>query len=58
VLLIGNGNTSDSSPAIDTEGHGTLISGGLRLARHRPILGYGSASFSKQFAEAEHVKAG
>ena len=32
--------------------------GGLELAQQRPLYGYGSASFSKEFAAAEDVKAG
>jgi O-antigen ligase len=39
-----------------TEGRSTLTSGGLDLARERPLAGYGSASFSKAFSEAEDVK--
>jgi O-antigen ligase len=30
----------------------------LKLAKHRPLYGYGSASFSKEFARAEHVNPG
>jgi putative inorganic carbon (HCO3(-)) transporter len=52
------GQSSDNSTTVDTEGHGTLVSGGLKLARHRPLYGYGSASFSKEFARSEQVKAG
>jgi O-antigen ligase len=48
---------SDSS-SIDTEGHGTLVEGGLKLAKHRPLYGYGSASFSKEFAREEQVPPG
>ncbi len=62
VALIGGGllvrHASNDSNSINTEGHGTLVSGGLKLARHRPIFGYGSASFSKEFAREEHVPSG
>jgi putative inorganic carbon (HCO3(-)) transporter len=51
-------SSSNESNTIDTEGHGTLVSGGLKLARHRPLYGYGSASFSKEFARAENVPPG
>jgi putative inorganic carbon (HCO3(-)) transporter len=51
-------NTSSDSGSINTEGHGTLVSGGLKLARHRPLYGYGSASFSKEFAREENVPPG
>lgn len=51
-------SSSNSSTTIDTEGHGTLVSGGLKLARHRPLYGYGSASFSKEFAREENVRPG
>jgi putative inorganic carbon (hco3(-)) transporter len=62
VALVGAGlvirSSSSNSTSIDTEGHGTLVSGGLKLARHRPLYGYGSASFSKEFAREEHVAPG
>jgi O-antigen ligase len=62
VVLVGGGlvirSASNDSTSIDTEGHGTLVSGGLKLARHRPLYGYGSASFSKEFAREEHVPPG
>jgi putative inorganic carbon (hco3(-)) transporter len=62
LVLVGAGllvrSSSSSSTTIDTEGHGTLVSGGLKLARHRPLYGYGSASFSKEFAREEHVPPG
>ncbi|HEY6636543.1 MAG TPA: O-antigen ligase family protein [Solirubrobacterales bacterium] len=50
--------SSSDSTSINTEGHGTLVSGGLKLARHRPFYGYGSASFSKEFAREENVPPG
>ncbi len=56
VLTIGGG--SGESTRTVTEGHSSLVSGGVKLARHRPLYGYGSASFSKAFAEAENVRAG
>ena len=62
ALAIGAGlairSSSNDSNSINTEGHGTLVSGGLKLARHRPLYGYGSASFSKEFAREENVPAG
>jgi O-antigen ligase len=51
-------SSSNDSGSINTEGHGTLVSGGLKLARHRPLYGYGSASFSKEFAREENVPPG
>jgi O-antigen ligase len=51
-------SSSSDSGEINTEGHGTLVSGGLKLARHRPLYGYGSASFSKEFAREENVPPG
>ena len=51
-------SSSSESSSINTEGHGTLVSGGLKLARHRPLYGYGSASFSKEFAREENVPPG
>jgi putative inorganic carbon (HCO3(-)) transporter len=56
VLFIGGGS-SESTRTV-TEGHSSLVSGGLKLARQRPVWGYGSASFSKAFARSEHVRAG
>jgi O-antigen ligase len=62
VVLAGAGlvvrDSSSDSGSINTEGHGTLVSGGLKLAKHRPLFGYGSASFSKEFAREENVRAG
>jgi putative inorganic carbon (HCO3(-)) transporter len=62
LILVGAGvlirSSSSSSTSINTEGHGTLVSGGLKLAGHRPLYGYGSASFSKEFAREEHVPPG
>jgi putative inorganic carbon (hco3(-)) transporter len=62
VLLAGGAllvrSSSNDSNSINTEGHGTLVSGGLKLAKHRPLYGYGSASFSKEFAREENVPPG
>jgi putative inorganic carbon (HCO3(-)) transporter len=54
VLVVGD--TSDQSARQVTEGRSTLVSGGLDLARERPLYGYGSASFSREFADIEDVK--
>jgi O-antigen ligase len=51
------GGSNESSRDI-SEGHSSLISGGAKLAWHRPVYGYGSASFSKEFARAEKVPPG
>ncbi len=56
VLTIGGG--SGESTRTVTEGHSSLVSGGVKLARHRPLYGYGSASFSEAFARAENVRPG
>jgi putative inorganic carbon (hco3(-)) transporter len=56
VLFLGGG--SGESTRTVTEGHSSLVSGGVKLARHRPLFGYGSASFSREFARAEHVRPG
>ncbi len=58
LLVIGGGSDSDESVGIKTEGRTTLIRGGIDLAEDRPLYGYGSASFSEAFAEAEDVKKG
>jgi hypothetical protein len=57
ALLFLAGGSNESSRDI-SEGHSSLISGGAKLAEHRPIYGYGSASFSKEFAREEHVPPG
>jgi O-antigen ligase len=56
VLTLGGG--SGESTRTVTEGHSSLIEGGVELAERRPIYGYGSASFSKEFAEAEEIRPG
>jgi O-antigen ligase len=56
VLFIGGG--SGESADTVSEGHSSLISGGARLARDRPFLGYGSASFSVAFAREEDTRPG
>ncbi len=56
-MLFVAGGSNESSRDI-SEGHSSLISGGAKLAWHRPVYGYGSASFSKEFARAEDVPPG
>jgi hypothetical protein len=56
VLFLAGGHNESTRTV--TEGHSSLISGGLKLAKRRPLYGYGSASFSKAFASAEDVPAG
>jgi putative inorganic carbon (HCO3(-)) transporter len=56
VLTVGGG--SGESTRTVTEGHSSLVEGGVELAERRPLYGYGSASFSKAFAEAEDVRSG
>jgi O-antigen ligase len=58
VLALTVGGASNENARTATEGHSSLVSGGLKLAKHRPLYGYGSASFSKAFASEEHVRAG
>jgi putative inorganic carbon (hco3(-)) transporter len=57
AVLFLAGGSNESSRDI-SEGHSSLITGGAKLAEHRPLYGYGSASFSKEFARAEDVPAG
>jgi putative inorganic carbon (hco3(-)) transporter len=57
AVLFLAGGSNESSRDI-SEGHSSLISGGAKLAWHRPLYGYGSASFSKKFAEEEDVAPG
>jgi putative inorganic carbon (HCO3(-)) transporter len=56
ALTVGGG--SNESTRTVTEGHSSLVSGGLKLAKHRPLYGYGSASFSKAFAREENIRPG
>jgi putative inorganic carbon (HCO3(-)) transporter len=56
VLFLAGGSNETARDV--TEGHSSLASGGAELALDRPVYGYGSASFSKEFAEAENVPAG
>jgi putative inorganic carbon (hco3(-)) transporter len=56
ALFIAGGHNESTRTV--TEGHSSLVSGGLKLAKHRPLYGYGSASFSKAFAEQEDVAPG
>ena len=54
VLFVAGGSNENARDI--SEGHSSLISGGAKLAWHRPVYGYGSASFSKEFARAEDVR--
>ena len=56
VLFLAGGSNETTRDV--TEGHSSLASGGAELAWNRPLYGYGSASFSKEFAEAEDVPPG
>jgi len=40
-----------------TSGRKDLISGGVHLFAHRPVQGWGSGSFSREYRRAEHVSA-
>jgi hypothetical protein len=56
VVAIAGG--SGESTRTVTEGHSSLVKGGLELAQDRPLYGYGSASFSKEFAIHQDVTPG
>jgi putative inorganic carbon (HCO3(-)) transporter len=56
VLFVAGGSSENTHEI--SEGHSSLVSGGAKLAWHRPLYGYGSASFSKEFARAEDVPPG
>ena len=56
VLTVGGGS-SESTRTV-TEGHSSLVKGGLELAQNRPLYGYGSAAFSKEFALHQDVRPG
>ncbi len=55
VLVIGGTSEAENDAREISSGRTTLISGGLELARNRPALGHGSASFSQAFAEQEGI---
>jgi O-antigen ligase len=48
--------SSESADAA-TSGRYELISGGVRLFAERPVTGWGSGSFARQYRRAEHVSA-
>jgi O-antigen ligase len=50
--------TARDAAADLTEGRTTLVKGGLDLFGDRPVQGYGSASFSDAFGEAEGIAEG
>jgi putative inorganic carbon (HCO3(-)) transporter len=56
VLFVAGGSNENARDI--SEGHSSLVRGGAELAWERPLYGYGSASFSKEFASAEDVKPG
>jgi putative inorganic carbon (HCO3(-)) transporter len=56
VLFVAGGSNETTRDV--TEGHSSLASGGAELAWNRPLYGYGSASFSKEFAQKENVPPG
>ena len=49
---------SDTSAREISQGRSTLVKGGLELFADRPLQGYGSASFSDAFGEAEGIPEG
>lgn len=49
---------SENSLEETTSGRSTLVSGGLDLARDRPLQGYGSGSFAVEFEERNPVPTG
>jgi putative inorganic carbon (HCO3(-)) transporter len=52
-LDLGNSKSADAA----TSGRYALISGGGRLFTERPVQGWGSGSFARQYRRAEHVSA-
>jgi len=50
---LGSSKTADAA----TSGRYALISGGGRLFSERPVQGWGSGSFARQYRRAEHVSA-
>ena len=55
ALRIDLGNSKSANSA--TSGRYDLISGGVQLFADRPIQGWGSGSFPRQYRRAEHVSA-
>jgi O-antigen ligase len=56
VLFLAGGSNETARDV--SEGHSSLASGGAKLTWNRPLYGYGSASFSKEFAREENVPPG
>jgi O-antigen ligase len=52
-LDLGSSRSADAA----TSGRYDLIAGGLRLFEERPVGGWGSGSFARQYRRAEHVSA-
>jgi O-antigen ligase len=50
-LKLGNARSASSA----TSGRTDLLSGGARLFRDRPVLGWGSGSFSREYRRHEHA---
>jgi O-antigen ligase len=54
VVLIAPGAVgADQSTSNATSGRSTLVSGGLKLARERPVLGWGAGSFRHEYRRSE-----
>jgi O-antigen ligase len=60
ALVIGFGVTSEAedSPREISSGRTTLIEGGWKLFKAEPLVGHGSASFSKAFSAQEQIASG
>jgi len=55
VIVLGGTSESENSAREISSGRTTLIEGGTDLVREEPLIGHGSASFSKAFAEQEGI---
>ena len=55
VFVAGGTSQSENSAKEISSGRTTLIEGGWHLARSEPLIGHGSASFSRAFAEQEDI---
>jgi O-antigen ligase len=58
VIVLGGSSEAEDEAAEVSSGRTTLFEGGWELFERRPVIGHGSASFSKAFTEQEDVGEG
>ena len=58
LVAFGETSSAEDDPSEVTSGRTTLIEGGWKLFKAEPLIGHGSAAFSKAFAEQEQIASG